>query len=332
MDKEFVNQELEFAAKRTLTHLTGSEDSLTPLYLQPDRALFLAENLRIIFKVSMEEKTLQHEYAIAQKVASIGVPIPEILGFEAGQPAVLAMKQVMGHPLSSHTQSAAKEAGNYLQRFHTLGAHPPFSGGQQQWAAFISWWANEEIEKVKRLAVLDHQQIRELHEQFETLRPLLVQRPIVLLHGDLQTAHILVDPQTEKVLAFLDFADAQPGDPLLDLAVVTLWDQELTDFFLEGYSSIEHTTETKQVLSLYRLLRRLAEIPWLVERGFLELAARNITALKDALRAWHHSKALPCMSEHALRRADEIRTPSPLSSHPNNDGGSVRQSDAGGDG
>jgi hypothetical protein len=50
MDSEFVNQDLELAAKRTLTHITGSEDSLKPLYLQPDRALFLAENLRIILK------------------------------------------------------------------------------------------------------------------------------------------------------------------------------------------------------------------------------------------------------------------------------------------
>jgi aminoglycoside phosphotransferase (APT) family kinase protein len=299
MDKEFVNQELELAAKRMLTHLSGSEESLTPLYLQPDRALFLAEHLRIIFKVSMAEKALQREYAIAQKAASIGVPVPGILGFEAGQPAVLAMKQVMGHPLSSHNPSAAKEAGNYLQRFLTLGAHLPFSGGQQQWETFISWWANKEIEQVKRLDVLDPHQMSELHEQFEILQPLPMQRPIVLLHGDLQTAHILVDPQTEKVLAFLDFADAQPGDPLLDIAVVTLWNQELTDFFLEGYSSIEHTTETKQVLSLYRLVRHLAEIPWLVERGFQERAARNMTALKDALEACHHSKALPCMSEHA---------------------------------
>lgn len=138
MDKEFVNQELELAAKRMLTYLTGSEESLTPLYLQPDRAIFLAEHLRIIFKVSMAEKVLQREYAIAQKAASIGVPVPELLGFEAGQPAVLAMKQVMGHPLSSRNPSATKEAGNYLQRFHTIGAHPPFSGGHQQWEAFIS--------------------------------------------------------------------------------------------------------------------------------------------------------------------------------------------------
>jgi aminoglycoside phosphotransferase (APT) family kinase protein len=86
----------------------------------------------------------------------------------------------------------------------------------------------------------------------------------VLLQGDLQTAHILVDPQTEKVLAFLDFADAQPGDPLVDLAVVTLWDQQLTDFLLEGYSGIAKTEETQRLLALYRLLHHL-----LKSRGYL---------------------------------------------------------------
>jgi aminoglycoside phosphotransferase (APT) family kinase protein len=298
MDDEFVNQELELAAKRTLTHITRLEDTLKPLYLQPDRVLFLAENLRIVLKVYMAGKALQREYDIAQKAASIGVPIPKMLGFEAGQPAVLAMRQVIGHPLSSRHQFAAKEAGKHLQRFHTIGAHPPFSGGQQQWDAFISWWAHEEIEKVKSLEVLDPFQISELQEQFDHLQPLLAQRPIVLLHGDLQTAHILVDSQTEKVLAFLDFADAQPGDPLLDIAVVTLWDHELTDLLLEAYSGIETTEETKQLLSLYRLLRHLAEIPWLLERGFKEHAARNITALQDSLRAFHHSKVLLRMSEH----------------------------------
>jgi len=53
MDTTFVNQELEVAAKRMLTHIAGSEDTLKPLYLQPDRALFLAENPGIIFKVYM---------------------------------------------------------------------------------------------------------------------------------------------------------------------------------------------------------------------------------------------------------------------------------------
>src|SRR5712691_4958844 len=123
MDIAFVNQFLALAAKRTLIHFTGSEDTLKPMYLQPDRALFLAENLQIVLKVYMADNVLQHEYEIAQKAASIGVPIPTIIGFEPGQPAVLAMKQVIGHPLSSHHKSAAKETGTFLQRFHTLHAH-----------------------------------------------------------------------------------------------------------------------------------------------------------------------------------------------------------------
>ena len=280
MNQESIGQELEAAAKRTLIHITGSEDALKSLYLQPDRAVFLAENVDIVLKVYMEGKTLQREYDIAQKVASISIPIPKILGFEAGQPAVLAMKHVRGYPLSSRNTFAAKAAGKYLQRIHNIGAHPPFSGGQQQWDAFISWWRNEEIENVKRLDVLDHILISTLQKYFETFQPLLVQRPIALLHGDLQPAHILINPQTEQVLAFLDFADAQPGDPLLDIAVATLWDHKLADLLLEGYSGIKNNEETKQRLSFYRRLRQLAEIPWLLERGFKELAERNITALQ----------------------------------------------------
>jgi hypothetical protein len=82
-----------------------------------------------------------------------------------------------------------------------------------------------------------------------------------------------------------DFVDSQAGDPLLDIAVVTLWDQGLTDFLLEGYSGIAINEETQHLLSLYRLLRYLAEIPWLLERGFKALAERNITALQASSRA-----------------------------------------------
>ena len=123
----------------------------------------------------------------------------------------------------------------------------------------------------------------ELQENFDHRKSLLAQRPIVLLHGDLQTEHILVDSQTEKVLAFLDFADAQPGDPLWDIAVVTLWDNGLTDLLLEAYNSIEKNEETEQLISLYRLLRHLTEIPWLLERAFNKFAKRNITAINDSL-------------------------------------------------
>ncbi len=281
MNSPSINPALEEAAKKTLIRLTRLEDTLTPLYLQPDRAIFLAEERRIILKVYIEGTILQREYATAQKAASIGIPIPKMLGLEIGEPTVLAMEHIPGHPLSSRNPDAAKEAGRYLQRFHSLEAQPPFSGGQQQWDAFIFWWRCEELEKVKRLGVFEPWQISKLQAQFDHLQPLLEHRPIVLLHGDLQPVHILIDPQTEHVQAFLDFADAQPGDPLLDIAVLTLWDHRLTERLLEGYGSIVYTEETQQLLSFYRLLRQMAEIPWLLERGFKAMAERNIVALKE---------------------------------------------------
>jgi hypothetical protein len=79
MDTAFVNRELEAVAKRTLIHIAEAVDTLQPLYLQPDHALFLAENLHIIFKVYMIGNALQHEDAIAQKVGATGVPTPEML-------------------------------------------------------------------------------------------------------------------------------------------------------------------------------------------------------------------------------------------------------------
>ncbi len=74
MDNTFINRELELAATRMLIRISGSKDTLKSLYLQPDRALFLAENLHIILKVYLAEKALRHEYTIAQKAATFPLP------------------------------------------------------------------------------------------------------------------------------------------------------------------------------------------------------------------------------------------------------------------
>ena len=56
---------LEQAAKRTLAKIIGADEVLKPLYLQPDQAVFLAENAGIILKVYVEGNTLQQEYTMA---------------------------------------------------------------------------------------------------------------------------------------------------------------------------------------------------------------------------------------------------------------------------
>ena len=102
----------------------------------------------------------------------------------------------------------------------------------------------------------------------------------------MQAQHILVDQEVAKALAFLDFADAQPGDPLMDFAVLTLWNDEMSDSLLKGYQTIENTQETQNIISHYRLLRHLAEIPWLHKRDPNDLEKRNIVAVKRFLDSY----------------------------------------------
>jgi hypothetical protein len=61
LDNAIVNPDLERAAKRALTHFTGLEDSLKPLYLQSDRAVFLAEHIQVVLKVYVPGNVLKHE-------------------------------------------------------------------------------------------------------------------------------------------------------------------------------------------------------------------------------------------------------------------------------
>ena len=278
-----MNNHLEQAAQRTLAKITGSEEALKPLYLQPDRAIFLASNSGIILKVYIEGHSLQRERATMQQVQASRVPIPEIVLLDIAQPSVLAMKYVAGHYLSSKNINAAKEAGMYIEKFHRLETSPPFSGGQTQWDEFILWWSMREIGSIERLDVFTNNEIAQMKRKFDRIQSVLAERPIAFLHGDLQAEHVLVNPQTQKVVAFLDFADAQPGDPLLDIAVLSLWDHQLADRVLEGYASIENNEQTKQLLSQYRLLRHISEIPWLLNRGFKEPVEKNVKAIKKTV-------------------------------------------------
>ena len=278
-----MHHRLEHAAERTLAKIIGSKKTLKPLYLQPDRAIFLASDPEIILKVYVEGHMLQREHAMMRQAQARGIPVPEFLMLDVAEISVLAMRYIVGKPLSSKDIGAAREAGMYIEQFHGMATSPRFSGGQNHWHEFIAWWSNLEIANIEELGIFTDNEITQMTHTFDAMRPTLIERPIRLLHGDLQAGHILVDPQTQRVVAFLDFADAQPGDPLLDIAVLSLWDVALADRVLLGYTSIENDELAKQLLSQYRLLRHISEVPWLVRRGFTEKAERNIQAIREQL-------------------------------------------------
>lgn len=280
-----TNSNLELAAKRSLNKYFGKQEHLKPLTIQPDRGVFLAEVSQMVFKVYLNGNTLRREFEMTQRAKAVGVPIAEIIGLDSDEYTVLTMKQVVGTSLNTQSKNAIIETGKYLERFHTIGSNPPFSGGQNKWEEFILWWSSKEIESVSQLAIFSENEITDMKNRFKKLHPVLQDRPIVLLHGDLQAEHVIVDQQQDKLLAILDFADTQPGDPLLDIAVLTLSNYGLTNNLLIGYRNIENNYETQNLISHYRLLRHIAEIPWLLERGFKDRAERNISSIRRILHS-----------------------------------------------
>lgn len=280
----FTNK-LEIAAQKSLENYVGQTEALTLLYVQPDRAIFLANASGVVLKVYLDKAPLQKEYEVARMAQIAGVPTAEMIGLDVGECTVLTMKRVIGIPLSIDTKNSTKESGRYLRQFHCMGAKPPFSGGQNKWDDFILWWAFLEIDSLHQLSLCNEKERDVLRAHFRKLKPMLQTRPVVLLHGDLQRNHILVDQELDKVRAFIDFADAQPGDPLLDIAVLTLWNPEFIPLLLEGYESIEDNEETQTLISHYRLLRHIAEIPWLYHRGYKELANKNMLRVKEAINS-----------------------------------------------
>ncbi len=92
----------------------------------------------------------------------------------------------------------------------------------------------------------------------------LVLRPYtpVFAHGDLQPDHIFVTE--DEVTGIIDWSGAGPGDPMHDLAVLTLGHPQHLEDVAVGYGE----DVDLDVIRGWWSCRSLTAIPWLVEHGF----------------------------------------------------------------
>jgi aminoglycoside phosphotransferase (APT) family kinase protein len=84
----------------------------------------------------------------------------------------------------------------------------------------------------------------------------------VFTHGDLQLTHVFVDG--DEVTGVLDWSEAGQGDPLFDLAILTLGHEERLDQTLAGYGKDVDV----DVIRAWWSLRSLTAIRWLIQHGF----------------------------------------------------------------
>ncbi|MGQ7295038.1 aminoglycoside phosphotransferase family protein [Quadrisphaera sp. KR29] len=81
-------------------------------------------------------------------------------------------------------------------------------------------------------------------------------------HGDLQPDHVFVEGG--RVTGVIDWSAAGPGDPALDVAVLTLGHPEHLADVLAGYGEAVDTN----LVRAWWAYRCLTAVPWLAEHGF----------------------------------------------------------------
>ena len=186
------------------------------------------------------------------------IPAPMILW---RRPPVLALAALLGEPLgrlgtpSSASATAWAAAGAAVRVLHDAPLPPWPAASLDEKASSLdsecAWLLTNEV--------LPADLVRRNREVAEAaLRPWTP----VFMHGDLQVAHVFVED--DEVTGVVDWSEAGQGDPMYDLASLTLGHPEHLSDVVAGYGA----GTDLEVIRAWWSLRSLTAIRWLVEHGF----------------------------------------------------------------
>ena len=216
---------------------------------------------RYIVKLDTDLDRLARELRAHRAAGAAGVPVPEVV---ASRPGAYVMRFVSGVPVRDHpARDAVVDTGRLLRRLHDLAVQPP----AVPWADTVAAWLEPELAYCERAGHISSEQAASVRRELAATRDALDALPVVWCHGDFQTAHVLVDATSNRVRAFLDFADHRAGAAAWDVAVFTIYDESLLDPLLDGYGASAMLRDAlRATLPLYRVLRLLGSVRWLEEQ------------------------------------------------------------------
>ena len=193
-----------------------------------------------------------------EAMAMAPIPTPEILW---RKPPVLALAGLPGTALgrlgepSTSSWAAWAAAGAAARTLHDAPL-PPWPGRSRD---DLASELDVECEWLVANDVLPTDVVTRNRRLAETaLRPWTP----VFIHGDLQVAHVFVED--DEVTGVVDWSEAGQGDPMYDLATLTLGHEEHLGDVVAGYG----TDVDCELVRAWWSLRCLLGVRWLAEHGF----------------------------------------------------------------
>jgi aminoglycoside phosphotransferase (APT) family kinase protein len=209
----------------------------------------------VFLKIDSDQARSDHE---VEAMALAPVPAPEILW---RKPPVLALAALPGQVLgvlgepSPASPAAWAAVGAAVRRLHEAPLPPwpgqPLSQTVSELDAECDWLISNGVLPPELVT-------RNREVAAAALRPWAP----AFVHGDLHVVHVFVDG--DEVTGIIDWTEASQGDPLWDLASLTLGHPEHLGDVISGYG----TDVDLGVIRGWWSLRCLMAARWLIEHGF----------------------------------------------------------------
>jgi aminoglycoside phosphotransferase (APT) family kinase protein len=216
---------------------------------------------------------------VCRRLTTLGFPVPAVVaadvhGGALGRP-YLVLDFVEG--AASEEPRVAYEAGGWCRRLHTdqlpgwgplvpdtdTSAHGRYDSPLRAVTAELAV-----VPDLVAAGVLDRSLAEAATALVRVEAVLEPARPGVLLHHDLKPAHLFgrCDGGRVRLSSVIDWGDAWVGDPLADLARLSMSGPPVTAAFLDGYG-LEPTHDVMDTLARHRLLWNLSALGYEYRAG-----------------------------------------------------------------
>jgi aminoglycoside phosphotransferase (APT) family kinase protein len=179
-----------------------------------------------------------------------------------GPPSIIVLDWTPGRAVRGNDSVRVRRAVvDALSRIHSLPAAAPYGGVNADLVTWIDGWCDHALPWWRQRDGTTGNDARTARNWYRRVRPLIAGRTGSMIMLDGVPDHFIVGPDDR--VALIDVAELQPGDPVMDLAVLSLHASGIFTGLLDRYAQAElddrHLTA---LLPFYVFLRALAAAEW----------------------------------------------------------------------